>query len=52
MNSFALIARYRQKAKAHGVARDIIEAVCKDAMSGDRAHLEEVLHREEARLEL
>ena len=42
-NSFVLLAQYKKQARKAGVSAEQIEKVLKDAMSGDREHLEEVL---------
>ena len=42
-NSFTLLAQYRKQARKAGVSAEQIDKVLKDATSGDREHLEEVL---------
>ena len=42
-NSFVLLGQYRKQAKHAGISQARIDEILKDATSGDREHLEEVL---------
>ena len=42
-NSFTLLGQYQRQARKAGVSKERIAQVLKDATSGDREHLEEVL---------
>ncbi len=42
-NSFTLLGQYRKQAKRAGISAVRIAEVLKEATSGDREHLEEVL---------
>jgi transcriptional/translational regulatory protein YebC/TACO1 len=42
-NSFALLGQFRRQARKTKMPQEKIDAYLKDATSGDREHLEEVL---------
>lgn len=50
-NSFVLLAQYSKQARSAGVTREKIAEVFRDATSGDREHLEEVLFEALAEIE-
>jgi transcriptional/translational regulatory protein YebC/TACO1 len=43
-NSFMLLGQFSKQARRAGMAKEKIDAYIKDATSGDREHLEEVLY--------
>ena len=50
-NSIIMLGQFRKQARKAGMPKEKIEAYSKDAMSGDREHLEEVLFEALSELE-